>query len=235
MQRQSGSYLMNPVLIRVAVADDHPAILFGVKYEFATSRSILASGLARDSTDLIDLLDRTPIDVVVCDYAMPNGRYGDGMALLALIQKRYPHVRTVVLTMIENPAILQALMREVHCIVSKSDLMIHLSLAVHAAFANSRYASPTVEKVLRTIEPPSCGTRGPTPLTRRELEVVRLFVSWLTVNEIAVQLHRSKKTISTQKNAAMRKLNIERDVDLVRYGIETGIILAVSRHADPLR
>ncbi|CAJ0821232.1 response regulator transcription factor [Ralstonia flaminis] len=220
---------MNPVLIRVAVADDHSAILFGVKHEFAASMAISVDGLARDSTGLIDLLDRTPIDVLVCDYAMPGGRYGDGMALLTLIRQRYPHVRIVVLTMLENPAILQSLMAEVRCIVSKSDLMSHLSLAVHAAFVNGRYASPAIEKLLRTIKPPRRGTCDAATLSGRELEVVRLFVSGLTVTEIAAQLHRSKKTVSTQKNTAMRKLNIARDVDLVRYGMETGIIPAVSR------
>lgn len=226
---------MNPLLIRVAVADDHPAILFGVKHEFANNRSILVDGLARDSTDLIALLNRHRIDVLICDYAMPNGQYGDGIALFSLIQQRFPHVRIVVLTMIENPAILQALMTEVRCIVSKSDLTNHLSLAVHAAFANGRYASPTIDRILRTIEPPRRNTYGPSPLTSRELEVIRLFVSGLTVNEIAARLQRSKKTISTQKNAAMRKLNIEREVDLVHYGIETGLIPSAMRpHAEPL-
>lgn len=224
---------MNPVLIRVAVADDHPAILYGVQHEFANSRSISVDGLARDSSALIDVLDRHAIDVLVCDYAMPSGRYGDGMALLALIQQRYPHVRIVVLTMLENPAILQTLMLEVRCIVSKSDLTNHLSLAVHAAFADGCYASPAIEKILRAVEPPGHNAYGVPPLTVRELEVVRLFVSGLTVNEIAARLRRSKKTISTQKNTAMRKLKIEREVDLVHYGIETGLIPAVSRNANP--
>jgi len=223
---------MPPILIRVAVADDHPAILYGVKHEFANNRSILVDGLARDSSELIDLLNRDRVDVLICDYAMPNGRYGDGLALFSLIGQRYPHVRIVVLTMIENPAILQTLMSEVRCIVSKSDLTNHLSLAVHAAFANGRYASPSIEKILRTIEPPRRSAYEPSTLTSRELEVVRLFVSGLTVNEIAARLHRSKKTISTQKNAAMRKLNIEREVDLVHYGIETGLIPSIARTDD---
>lgn len=225
---------MNPVLIRVAVADDHPAILFGVKHEFANNRSILVDGLVRNSSDLIDLLNRNRIDVLVCDYAMPDGHYGDGLALFSLIQQRYPHVRIVVLTMLENPAILQTLMTEVRCVVSKSDLTNHLSLAVYAAFANGRYASPTVERILRTIEPARRSADGPQPLTSRELEVVRLFVTGLTVNEIAARLHRSKKTISTQKSAAMRKLNIEREVDLVHYGIETGLIPSAARTGDSL-
>lgn len=220
---------MNPILIRVAVADDHPAILFGVKHEFADNRTISVECLARDSSELVDLLNHHPIDVLICDYVMPKGHYGDGMALLSLVRQRYPHVRIVVLTMIENPAILQTLLTAVRCIVSKSDLTTHLSLAVHAAFANGRYTSPAIEKILSTIGPARPRVEGPSPLTPRELEVVRLFVSGLTVNEIAERLHRSKKTISTQKAAAMRKLNIEREVDLVYYGIETGLIPAVGR------
>ena len=223
---------MTPLLIRVAVADDHPAILFGVKHEFSDNRSIVVDGVARNSTELIELLNSTPIDVLVSDYAMPHGHYGDGLALFSLIHQRYPHVRIVVLTMMENPAILQTLMTEVRCIVSKSDLMNHLSLAVHAAYANGQYASPSIEKILRTVEPTRRSAQGPSPLTSRELEVVRLFVSGLTVNEIAARLHRSKKTVSTQKTAAMRKLNIEREVDLVHYGLETGLIPSVARSGE---
>ena len=225
---------MNSILIRVAVADDHPAILFGVRHEFASNRSILVNGLARDSSDLIALLNRVSVDVLVCDYAMPGGSHGDGTALLSLIQQRHPQVRIVVLTMIENPAILQVLMQEVRCVVSKADLMSHLSLAVHAAFANGHYVSPTIERILRTATPARRKRSDETPLTPRELEVVRLFVSGLTVNEIAARVQRSKKTISTQKTAAMRKLGLERDLDLVHYGIETGLIPSTIRpHVKP--
>lgn len=220
---------INSVIIRVAVADDHPAILLGVKHEFATDRGVRVDGLARDSTELIQLLDRTDFDVLVCDYTMPGGEYGDGLPLLSLIRQRYPHVRVVALTMVENPAILQALMTEVRCIVSKSDLMTHLSLAVHAAFARGQYVSPAVETILRTLPPQQRRQHGPAPLTHRELEVVRLFVSGMTVNGIANQLSRSKKTISTQKSTAMRKLNIDRDADLVHYGIKTGLISSAVR------
>ncbi|VBB16478.1 Response regulator protein, luxR family [Burkholderia stabilis] len=217
-------------LIHVAVTDDHPAILFGVKHELSNSRSISVDGLARNSTELFELLNRMRFDVLVCDYAMPAGDYGDGIALLSLIQQRYPNLKIVVLTMIESPAILAALTQiDIPCIVSKSDLMNHLSRAVHAAYANGAYMSPAIERILRTQEPPRRGAGSEPRLTSRELEVVRLFVSGLRIDEIAERLHRSKKTISTQKSMAMLKLNIERDVDLVRYGIDTGLVPSTAR------
>ena len=52
----------------------------------------------------------------------------------------------------------------------------------------------------------------------------RLFVPGLKVGEIAERLHRSKQTVSTQKLSAMRKLGIQRDADLIRYGLESNLI-----------
>ncbi|VTR32784.1 Capsular synthesis regulator component B [Serratia fonticola] len=60
-------------------------------------------------------------------------------------------------------------------------------------------------------------------LTRREAEVIRLYVSGMSVNDIASQLKRTKQTISSQKTSAMRKLQISRDADLFRFAFETGL------------
>jgi two-component system capsular synthesis response regulator RcsB len=57
-------------------------------------------------------------------------------------------------------------------------------------------------------------------LSPRETEVVQLYASGLTVGEIAQRLGRSKQTISAQKTNAMRKLGLERSVDLIHYQFE---------------
>jgi hypothetical protein len=46
----------------------------------------------------------------------------------------------------------------------------------------------------------------------------------MTITEIAAQLKRSIKTISTQKNAAMRELGIERDSELFQYAQSNGLL-----------
>ena len=223
---------MNPI-IRVAVADDHPAVLSGVKHELSLNSSILVDGFARNSTELIELLDRNRFEVLVCDYAMPCDNLGDGIALFSLIQQRHPYLKIVVLTMMSNPTILAALISlDIHCVVSKSDLTSHLSLAVYAAYANGRYLSPTMEQIVRRVEPGGRNARPQTKLTNRELEVVRLFISGMTITGIAARLNRSKKTISTQKSTAMTKLNIHCEVDLLRYGIETGLLPYASTTID---
>jgi two-component system capsular synthesis response regulator RcsB len=70
-------------------------------------------------------------------------------------------------------------------------------------------------------------------LTKREFEVVRLFASGLSINEIASQLHRTKQTISSQKASAMRKLGITRDADLFRYAFESGLAVPLPPDQTP--
>ncbi|KRG67701.1 LuxR family transcriptional regulator [Stenotrophomonas terrae] len=216
---------MNGFKIKVILADDHPGMIAGVKYELSSIDTIELVGTAADSTELMALLNSVACDVVVSDYAMPAGDFGDGIALFGMIARRYPQVKLVVLTMLDNPAVLHTLLTQgVMCIVSKSDALTHLVPAVHAAHSGGKYYSPTIEKVVQGIELNRRSRNPAGVLSIRESEVVRLYASGLTVNEIAERLHRSKKTISTQKANAMEKLSIEKDVDLLRYAMENGLV-----------
>ncbi|RQT22019.1 response regulator transcription factor [Burkholderia cepacia] len=208
--------------IRIVIADDHPAIVIGARYELSSTNTVTVVATAHNSTELMEALASHPCDVLVSDYAMPGSDYGDGLALFTAVLKRHPGLKIVVMTMMENAVALRALINlGIACIVSKSDLPNHLTMAIHAAYTSGRYLSPSMDKILRN----SGSVSGKAPaLSVREVEVIRLFASGLSVNEIADKLNRSKKTISTQKSSAMQKLGIERDVDLVRYAISCGLV-----------
>ncbi|CAG9264172.1 DNA-binding transcriptional activator RcsB [Burkholderia diffusa] len=220
---------MGSYQIRVVLADDHPALLAGVQYGLSSVPTIQLNGTAGNSDELVALLDAGACDVVVSDYAMPGGGHGDGIALFSYLQRRYPAVKLVVLTMLDNAAVVGALLRlGIACIVSKSDTTDHLIPAIHAAATGGSYYSPSVETVVRTLGTHSSvrfADQAPA-LSAREIEVVRMYASGMTVNEIADKLSRSKKTISTQKARAMQKLGIDKDIDLLRYAIEHGIVAA---------
>ena len=205
--------------IRVAIADDHPAVLIGIAHELASDSSIELIGTARDSTELIALLDANQCDVVITDYAMPGGAYGDGATLLSHIKRRYPKINVVVFTMMENPGLIQNMLAQgILDIVSKADSTRHLVQATEAAASDRSSLSPVIRTALAAVS-----ASGARPLSQREAEVLRMFVSGMTVNEIAARLNRSKQTISAQKIAAMKKLGIERDTDLYEYAINGGL------------
>ncbi|MDC6690012.1 LuxR C-terminal-related transcriptional regulator, partial [Leclercia adecarboxylata] len=58
---------------------------------------------------------------------------------------------------------------------------------------------------------------GARPLSPREVEVLRLLGSGMTVKEIALHLHKSVSTISRQKGDAMLKLGLKGDAELFDY------------------
>ncbi|MDR6504143.1 two-component system capsular synthesis response regulator RcsB [Burkholderia ambifaria] len=216
---------MDNFSIRVVLADDHPAMLAGVEHGLTGVPTINVCGRASNSTELIERLKQGDCNVLVSDYAMPGGEYGDGLSLFSYVQRHFPAVRLVVLTMLDNPAVLSALMAQrIDCIISKSDAVNHLIPAIHAAATGGTYLSPTIDRIVRAIDPNRRGRASVDMLSKRELEVVRLFVTGMTISEIAERLQRSAKTISTQKARAMQKLGVTRDVDLVRYSIESGIV-----------
>ncbi|HGL6716630.1 response regulator [Burkholderia contaminans] len=208
---------MDEFSVRVMVADDHPASALGMSQAMQGNSTIKLVGAVSNSTDLVTALDAQPSDVLALDYVMPGGKYGYGLVLLSFLQRRYPALRIVTITMIDNPSVLRAIQKQgVNCILSKSDALSHLIGAVHAAYVGANYMSPFVKQLLQD------GDAMPVAraLTTREIEVVRLFGAGYTVGEIATQLHRSKQTISSQKSSAMKKLGIVRDADLIRYADE---------------
>ncbi|CAB3780038.1 Transcriptional regulatory protein RcsB [Paraburkholderia caffeinitolerans] len=217
--------------IRVVVADDHPVILFGAEHALLKFPGIQVVGRARQSTELIKALQTTPCDVLVTDLAMPGGQYGDGLPLIGYLRRNFPNIPIVVLTMLENAALLKRLGElGVIAVVHKSDDLSHIGLAVQHVSRNLEYMSPQVKVALESLRINSGGKNEEVILSKRELEVVRLFVSGMTIKEISEKLNRSIKTISTQKNTAMRKLGLDRDSELFQYAQSNGL-LNLSSHA----
>lgn len=210
--------------IRVVYADDHPVLVAGIQHVLSGAPTIQLVGTARNSTEVVELLSATACDVLVTDYAMPGGKHGDGLAFLSYLQRHFPGVRIVVFTGIESPAMTQSMVDAgIRSVVSKAADMGHLLLAIHTVYAGATYFHPPLVPDNRSGRPSASLQR---PLTRREVEVVRLYASGLSIGEIATQLQRTKQTISSQKSTAMSKLGFERDADLFRYAFETGLVTA---------
>jgi len=213
--------------IRVAVADDHPASLAGMEHVLSSAGNLSLVGMVTSSTGLIELLGRTPCDVVVTDFSMPHGRYGDGLSLLRFLKRRFPTTRLVVLTGIENTAVLQGILGVGSVgIVSKSDDLQHLEQAIGTAYAGDRYLSPAVVRILAQWSAKASASQSLPQLSKRETEVLRLYAEGLSVSEIGTRAGRSSKTISAQKMAAMRKLGLLRDADIFKYALAHGLVSA---------
>ncbi|MCF3524270.1 MULTISPECIES: response regulator [Stenotrophomonas] len=207
--------------IRIVIADDHPVILAGVREALDRVADIKVVASVEDSTALVEVMDRFPVDVAVTDFSMPGGQYGDGVALVGFLRRRFAAVPLVVLTAVGGRQVLSSIRRAgVNCIVAKTDPIDELAEAIRCAKQGVRYLSRDVRHQLGDDDAP------PAVLTKREAEVVRLIAEGKSQKEIAAQLQRSRQTISTQKHSAMVKLKLDRTADIFEYAVSEGMVSA---------
>lgn len=213
-------------MIRVLIADDHPIVLSGIHQELSRQAGMETVGMARNSTELIRLLDATACDVVVTDYSMPGGEHGDGIAMLEMLRRRYPNTRIVVFTMLENALSIRSIRSAgVPVVLSKTDPLHHLAPAIRAAFSDLSYVPPSLHELPEMPDTAVTGEGGPhSKLSQRELEVLRQCAAGISLIEIARQANRSRKTISVQKSMAMKKLGLSTGYELCQYAIAHGLL-----------
>lgn len=209
--------------IRVMLADDHPFILFGLRELLDRKFGFAVVAEATSPEMLLRTLAHIDCDVLVTDFSMPCRHAPDGLALLNAVHNRFPHVRVVVLTMLENPGLL-ACMRKAGALglLNKCDGMPELSNAIVAAFQGREHFSASVKRQLSTLGVPDARASIFGRLSPREIEVVRLYAGGMSTSGIARHLSRSVNTVSTQKHSAMRKLGVKNDSELFNYAWEHG-------------
>jgi two-component system capsular synthesis response regulator RcsB len=210
--------------IHVVVADDHHCIRAGVRYLLRERPNIEIVGEATDTLTLEQLLDVRACDVLVSDIGMPGlGGDANAVPLLRRLLRRRPHPQVVVLTMVRRANMLSGLRSiGVTGIVDKRDAAATLIDAIEAVADGRIHLSEQVRAVLDAARamPPLRGGA----MSACEWEVFQLYARGLAVHEIAERLHRSGKTISTQKRSAMRKLGLETEGDLIDYANQIGLI-----------
>jgi len=201
--------------LRIIIADDHPVVRIGTRAVIESSGVGKVVGEADNAQALMTLLTTQPCDLLVTDYSMPGSPQADGFAMIGMIRRRHPDLPVLMLSVSNNLAILRMVLDSgVLGLVDKSSSMDELPQAV---YRGQSYISRSLRE--RVEEAGSWRMRegDGKPLSPREVEVLRLLGTGMTVKEISLQLHKSVSTISRQKGDAMLKLGLKGDAELFDY------------------
>lgn len=207
--------------LKVVIADDHPVVLVGLREVIQRDKRFDLVGEAGSSSQLIELLALHQPDLVITDFNMPGDEtYGDGLQLIEHITEQFATVKILVLTMVSNHLIISRLLEMgVAGVIAKNHIHEEIGKALNALANDRPYTAPTVQSTSVITNLKVIDERFST-LSPREIEVLRLFVTGSSVGDIARQLNRSVKTVSTQKVSAMRKLEVLNDHALLTYCIK---------------
>ncbi|MFM1649521.1 response regulator [Aeromonas salmonicida] len=208
---------------KIILADDHPLILTGIRSLIAHNQpgcEVVAE--AHQVSELLNTLQQHSCDLLITDFSMPGDERSDGLTMIQQLKRDYPTLPILVLTQIHNAGILQSLIQlGVSGVLLKKAVISELSDAIRQILSGHSYIGGSVKTLL--AEAGLDHQTSLVQLTPKESEVVRLLAGGMSVTQVAEYLHRSVKTISTQKKSAMLRLGLQSDSALFHYAKEQGL------------
>jgi len=209
---------------RIVLADDHVIFRRGMKRLIDEDPDLEVAGEASDGIELINLLDTFEPEMVILDISMPGM---GGIGVTREIRRHHPRVKVLILTMHKNTEYLYtAIATGAHGYLLKEDSDIELFEAIRTIRAGKNYITGKLTGELASDVSKIVKDKGrlpQKPLTSRERQVLQLIAEGKLNREIALILDISVRTVENHRAKVMKKLNLSKTADLVRYAIQQGI------------
>ena len=195
-------------MIRVLVADDHPAFRRGLELMLVDVDDLDVVGMAETGARAVDLAGSLAPDVVLMDLRMPDL---DGIEATRRIVRSAPAPAVVVLTMFEDDDSVFAAMRAgARGYLLKGADQDEIVRAIRAAAAGEAIFGPEV--AARVIDHFAQGARSLADvfpsLTEREREVLEMIAAGKGNAAIAHELMISLKTVRNHVSNIFTKLQV---------------------------
>lgn len=209
---------------RIVLADDHTLVRAGIRLLLEKISGLDVVGEASDCEAAFAMVRDLKPNVLLTDIAMGKT---NGLALAARIAREFPAVKVVILSMHANEEyVIDALRHGAAGYVLKDSVVDELDRAIATVRAGGVFLSPSISQrvidsyVGRTTPSEGVGS----PLTPRQLEVLRLIAEGRSTKQIAGGLGISVKTVETHRAQLMERLGIRDVPGLVRYAMRTGLV-----------
>jgi DNA-binding NarL/FixJ family response regulator len=210
-------------MYKIVLAEDHILVREGIKKIIEALPGLQVVGEVGDGLELLEFLKKVAVDMVILDISMPSL---PGIEATREIKKAYPTVSVLILTMHKKKEYLNnAIEAGVDGYLLKEDAPKELLNAINQIRQGMVYVSPLLSGDLANLYVQSQRQKEAepsSPLTPREIEIITLIAEGKTSKEIAEILFLSFRTIQNHRTKIMRKLNLKKNTDLVKYAIRKG-------------
>ncbi|QWW19699.1 response regulator transcription factor [Schaalia sp. 19OD2882] len=200
--------------VHVLVVDDQQMVREALATLLSLESDIDVVGQAGDGKEALKRLGELGggVDVVLMDIEMPGL---DGITACEAICTRHPRTRVLMLTTFGRPGYVQrALDAGAVGFLVKDAPSEQLAAAVRTVARGGRVVDPAL--AVETL------TRGTSPLTDREVEVLRAVAEGGTIADIAASLALGQGTVRNHVSTIMTKLGARTRAEAVRIATEAG-------------
>ena len=189
---------------RVVLVEDHALTRAGLRTALERAE-IEVVGEASDGIAASEVIARESPDVAIVDIGLPGK---DGIALTRDVKAAHGEIGIVVLTMHElDDEVLAALAAGADAYCVKSSDTSYVVDAVRAVAAGGAYFDPRIAHIVMRRFSARAAAPGPSPLTPRELDVLRLVAEGLGNVQIGERLHIGLGTVKGHIRDILEKLS----------------------------
>lgn len=213
---------------KILIVDDHEVVRDGLRNILLSLENVSIAGEAGDGEEAIKLYNTVRPDLVIMDISMPGM---NGIEATRIIKEKDPEAKILILTMHDNQEYLNQIIRSgAKGFILKNTDKEELLEAVKTVASGENFFSKDISKLIIDNYIRSAKEQEKTdgfkevPLTKREIEILKLIASGYSNQEIANILYISYNTVDTHRKNIMHKLSIKNTAGLVRYAIEKGLI-----------
>lgn len=200
-------------MIRVVLAEDHNALIDGIKLFLQYEDDIEVIGFANDGEELLKLVKLKRPHVVITDIRMPKK---DGIQATKEILAFDHNIKVIAFTMFDqDEAVSQMLEAGAKGYILKNSSLKDLLNSIRTVYSGKTYFDSAI--IVSEID----STKKTTGiLTKRQIEILKLVARGKTNQEIADELFIGKTTVETHRKNMIQKLGLKGAGELLRYAME---------------
>lgn len=207
--------------MRIVLADDHVILLDAIKRVLEPEFKVV--GTFCDAQSLLDSISEINPDIAVIDIGMP---VMNGLTAAIKLKKIAPSTRIVFLTMDQDEdTAAEAFRLGASGYVIKNAAASELVQALRVVSWGGFFTSPALTRKMVGSHVKSFRNMKPAyQITPRQREVLQLLAEGFSMNEIALKLGITARTVAFHKYTMMQELKISTSAELISYGIKHSLI-----------
>jgi two-component system response regulator NreC len=211
--------------MKIFLADDHHVFREGIRIILEIHAPIKIVGEAATGKELLKGLVGLEVEVLLLDIDMPDI---NGLDLMKMIAIEYPQLSVLIFSSHDNEHYIHHMITNgAKGYILKSCKKDELILAIKIVQAGEAYLDSKVSKIFfQFIEKKEKNAQRSvkTPLTKREIEILKLVAQGHTNQEIGCRLFISHRTVDTHRRNMMVKLDLHSAAALTLYASKNGFL-----------
>ncbi|MEK6492793.1 response regulator transcription factor [Myroides odoratimimus] len=207
-------------MIKVAITDDHPLLLEGLKNILSNQIEIEVVACFSDKESMMQGLLTINTDIILLDINLADI---NTLELIKPLKQKFPHIEIIMLSVHNEYAVINSsLVEGAKGYIQKNASVEEIIHGIQAVHRGQKYLCSQSTIVLDKKE--EVGLKQIPKLTRREKEILIEAASGLTTNQIAEKLFISHHTVESHRKNLIEKFQTSNLSTAIKMAIEYNLI-----------